>query len=149
MSDSVLREVIRELRELRSRVATLEGSEYVATAGNADKLDGLHADATGTANAHAVATDASGDASVVDLTAAGGLNVGTATGAGTGDVKCSGNITAGPGVTAGSFVAASAGQYYVGDSVTDGSWRMGRSGDNLVFQRRVAGNWVTKSTIAA
>jgi hypothetical protein len=82
-------------------------------------------------------------------TITGGLNVGTATGAGTGDVKCSGNITAGPGVTAGSFVAASAGNYYVGDSVTDGSWRMGRSGDNLVFQRRVAGNWVTKSTIAA
>ena len=43
----------------------------------------------------------------------------------------------------------SAGIIYIGDDSTNGSWRMVRSGNDLVFQRREAGNWVTKSTISA
>ena len=38
---------------------------------------------------------------------------------------------------------------YFGDKDTDGSWRIIRSGNNLVFQRRESGSWVTKSTISA
>jgi len=41
------------------------------------------------------------------------------------------------------------GAYYLGNSGTDGSWRITRSGNDLVIQRREAGNWVTKSTVAA
>lgn len=37
--------------------------------------------------------------------------------------------------------------FYLGDSGTDGSWRITRSGDNLVFQQREGGAWVTKSTM--
>jgi len=58
---------------------------------NADLLDGLHANATGAANAHVIATDANGAATVVDLTATGGLNVGTATGAGAGQLYLAGS----------------------------------------------------------
>lgn len=83
--------LIQRVRDLEARLARVEAGEYVANAG---LLSGLHADATGAADAHVVATDASGDAKVVDLTASGGLNVGTATGAGTGDVSASGNVTA-------------------------------------------------------
>ncbi len=36
---------------------------------------------------------------------------------------------------------------YFGPRETDGSWRITRSGNNLVFQRRESGSWVTKSTI--
>lgn len=43
----------------------------------------------------------------------------------------------------------SAGIVYLGDSETNGSWRMVRSGNNLLFQRKEAGSWVTKSTISA
>jgi hypothetical protein len=50
-------------------------------------------DDSGAADAHVVATDANGDATVVDLTATGGLNLGTATGAGTGDIRASGTIS--------------------------------------------------------
>lgn len=39
--------------------------------------------------------------------------------------------------------------FYLGPSGTDGSWRIIRSGNNLIFQRREAGSWVTKSTIPA
>lgn len=38
---------------------------------------------------------------------------------------------------------------YLGDRRTDGSWRFSRSGDDVVWQRREAGSWVTKSTISA
>lgn len=76
--------LLEYIKALQERVAHLERCEYIARASNADLLDGLHADATGAADAHVVATDANGAATVVDLTATGGLNVGTATGAGTG-----------------------------------------------------------------
>jgi hypothetical protein len=75
------------------------GIDYLLTrpdgriAADADTLDGLHADATGAADAHVIATDANGAATVVDLTATGGLNLGTATGAGTGDIRASGAIS--------------------------------------------------------
>jgi hypothetical protein len=58
MSEQILRALIAEIHDLRARLAALEGSEYIANAG---LLDGLHADATGAADAHVVATDASGN----------------------------------------------------------------------------------------
>jgi hypothetical protein len=58
MSTQVLRALIQEIRDLRGRVAALEGSEYIANAG---RLQSLAPDATGAANAHVVATDASGN----------------------------------------------------------------------------------------
>jgi len=42
---------------------------------------------------------------------------------------------------------ASTKAFYFGDKDTDGSWRIVRSGDDLDFQRRVSGSWVSKSTI--
>lgn len=57
MSEQILRALIAEIHDLRARLAALEGSEYIANAG---LLDGLHADATGAADAHVVATDAAG-----------------------------------------------------------------------------------------
>lgn len=39
--------------------------------------------------------------------------------------------------------------YYMGDPTTNNSWRIVRSGNNLVFERREAGIWVTKDTITA
>lgn len=68
MSEQILRALIAEIHDLRARLAALEGSEYIANAG---LLDGLHADATGAADAHVVATDANGNARVVGLTATG------------------------------------------------------------------------------
>jgi hypothetical protein len=68
MSEQILRALIAEIHDLRARLAALEGSEYIANAG---LLDGLHADATGAADAHVVATDASGNAAVVGFTATG------------------------------------------------------------------------------
>jgi hypothetical protein len=47
-------------------------------------------------------------------------------------------------------VEVSSTRYYViGDLNTDGSWRMARSGNNLIFERRESGSWVTKQTILA
>jgi hypothetical protein len=43
----------------------------------------------------------------------------------------------------------STGIIYLGDSATNGSWRIVRSGDDLTFDRRESGSWVTKSTISA
>lgn len=40
-----------------------------------------------------------------------------------------------------------AGYYYLGGQNTNGSWRIGRSGNNLIFQRRESGSWVTKTSI--
>jgi hypothetical protein len=68
-----------------------DGSAYVMAtidgAGpDADTVDGYHAKTSG-ADAHVVATDAAGNATI-----SGGLNVGTATGAGPGDAALSGDI---------------------------------------------------------
>lgn len=49
----------------------------------------------------------------------------------------------------GDIEVVSTGAHYFGDPTTDGSWRIVRSGNDLVIERRVAGSWVTKSTIAA
>lgn len=38
---------------------------------------------------------------------------------------------------------------YIGDPGTDGTWRMIRSGNDLKFERRESGSYVTKDTIAA
>ena len=38
---------------------------------------------------------------------------------------------------------------YLGATGTDGSWRMGRNSNNLIFERRESGSWVTKSIIYA
>lgn len=38
--------------------------------------------------------------------------------------------------------------FYIGDRLADGSWRIKRSGTDLVFERKIAGVWVTKNTIA-
>jgi hypothetical protein len=43
----------------------------------------------------------------------------------------------------------STGVIYLGDSATDGSWRVQRSGNDVIWERREAGSWVTKSTISA
>ncbi len=37
--------------------------------------------------------------------------------------------------------------FHFGDKDTDGTWRIIRSGDNLLFQQRESGSYVTKSTI--
>jgi len=37
--------------------------------------------------------------------------------------------------------------FYFGDANTDGTWRIIRVGNNLEFQRRESGTWVTKSTM--
>ena len=103
MSEQILRALIAEIHDLRARLAALEGSEYIANAG---LLDGLHADATGAADAHVVATDANGDATVVDLTVSGGLNLGTATGAGTGAIAASAGATFGSPVTGTRFTTS-------------------------------------------
>lgn len=42
---------------------------------------------------------------------------------------------------------ADTGAHYFGDATTDGSWRIVRNGNNLVFERRESGSWVTKSTL--
>jgi hypothetical protein len=34
--------------------------------------------------------------------------------------------------------------FYLGDPESEGSWRITRNGNNLVFQRRESGSWVTK-----
>ena len=83
MRGVLLDRMIEELRDLRRRVAALETGEYVANAG---LLQGLAPDDSGAADAHIVATDADGGAKVVDLTATGGANVGTAIGAGAGQM---------------------------------------------------------------
>lgn len=46
-------------------------------------------------------------------------------------------------------VLSSTSSIYLGDAATDGTWRYTRSGNDLLFQRRESGVWVTKLTIAA
>ena len=64
----------------------------------------------------------------------------------TGNIKASGTVT-GTVITGTDHIAGSANYFYFGAEGTDGSWRIGRSGNNLVFERRESGSWVTKSTI--
>lgn len=46
-------------------------------------------------------------------------------------------------------VSLDTGWYYMGDPTTDNSWRMGFNGaTDLVFERRIAGVWTNKDTIA-
>lgn len=47
------------------------------------------------------------------------------------------------------IIGASTTVVYLGAAGTDGSWSMSRSGNNLIFQRRESGVWVTKGTITA
>lgn len=72
---------------------------------------------------------------------------------GDGGVQIGGTFTASPGAGAllvnADTTIGSASYFYLGDSVTNGSWRIGRSGNNLVFERRESGSWVTKNTITA
>lgn len=49
----------------------------------------------------------------------------------------------------GSAIVQSGDAYYLGAKSTDGSWRIIMSGNDLVFQRRESGSWVTKQTISA
>jgi hypothetical protein len=45
--------------------------------------------------------------------------------------------------------AGAANAFYFGDSNTDGTWRIRRDGNNLVFERRVSGNYVVQFTVPA
>ena len=47
----------------------------------------------------------------------------------------------------GKGVLSSADFIYFGAVDTNGTWRIGRSGDNLVFQRRESGTYVTKASM--
>jgi len=49
----------------------------------------------------------------------------------------------------GDLELASDSGFYIGAKETNGSWRIMRYGDNLVFERREAGDWVVKETISA
>ena len=49
--------------------------------------------------------------------------------------------------TDGGLRVGAAAAFYFGDADTDGTWRIVRSGNNLVFQRREGGGWVTKNTM--
>lgn len=89
MSDALLERLVAEIVALRERVAHLERCEYIAragVAGDADLLDGLHADATNAADAHVVATDQAGKAKLK------GLGLDTTGTAGTGDLRLTGRI---------------------------------------------------------
>jgi hypothetical protein len=55
-----------------------------------------------------------------DVTAEGGVNVGSATGAGTGEIKTSGNVTAGGGVNVGSATGAATGEIKTSSHVKAG-----------------------------
>jgi hypothetical protein len=39
--------------------------------------------------------------------------------------------------------------FYFGNPFVDGTWRIRRDGNNLVFERRVSGNYVLQFTIPA
>ena len=36
---------------------------------------------------------------------------------------------------------------YLGDPTTNGTWRVGRNGNDLEFQRRESGNWISKGAM--
>ena len=57
----------------------------------------------------------------------------------TGATTLTGSLTVNNDITTGSGNA-----FYFGDASTDGSWRITRNGNNLVFERRESGAWVTK-----
>ena len=48
---------------------------------------------------------------------------------------------------AGDIETGSSDAFYFGDPSTDGTWRIKRSGNNLVFERRESGSWVTKTSM--
>ncbi len=48
---------------------------------------------------------------------------------------------------AGDVEIGSGNAFYLGDPSTDGGWRITRDSNNLVFQRRESGSWVTKYTV--
>ena len=52
-------------------------------------------------------------------------------------------------VNTGSFTTSAGAFHYFGTSTVDGTWRIGRSGNDLVFERRESGNYVTKYTLPA
>jgi hypothetical protein len=58
-------------------------------------------------------------------------------------------LTSGSIDVTGSVYVDSGSAYYWGAFATDGTWRAVRSGNNLIFARREAGSYVTKSTISA
>jgi hypothetical protein len=49
----------------------------------------------------------------------------------------------------GDIEISSTSAFYLGDPMTNGSWRIVRSVNDLVFQRREGGAWVTRDTITA
>ena len=58
------------------------------------------------------------------------------------------NITANANIVAnGDINAGSGSAFYMGDPNTDGSWRIIRSGNNLSFDHRENGAWVSKSMV--
>jgi hypothetical protein len=52
-------------------------------------------------------------------------------------------------LSAGDAQIPSGNAFYIGDSATDGSWRMIRSGNDLNFERRESGSWVSKGAFVA
>lgn len=50
---------------------------------------------------------------------------------------------------AGDVICGAAKPIYFGSSATDGTWKIVRSGNDLIFQRRESGSYVTKHTITA
>jgi hypothetical protein len=49
----------------------------------------------------------------------------------------------------GDIDASSTSAIYLGDSTTNGTWKIVRSGNDLIFQRRESGSYVTKGTFSA
>ncbi len=49
--------------------------------------------------------------------------------------------------TSGDIETGSAKAFYFGDPTVDGTWRINRSVNNLIFEIRVSGAWVTKTTM--
>ena len=78
-----------------------------------------------------MATESSSDyLPIIGGTLTGGLTGTTATFTGT--------------ISAGDIQTGSANAFYFGDPSVNGTWRILRSGDNLVYERRESGSWVTK-----
>jgi hypothetical protein len=76
-----------------------------------------------------------------------GGNVGIGTTAPVYKLEVNGTIKTTKVLSSGDAEVASTGAFYFGDPATNGSWRIIRSGNNLVFECREVGVWVTKSTM--